>query len=76
MPKNKSEDLNNLLFETIEMLRDGEMDVERANAIAKTAQVIVNNTKNELEFMKEAKGIGVGSGFFAPMSREQKLIND
>ena len=34
MPKNKIQDLRNHLFETLEMLKDGDMDVSRASAIA------------------------------------------
>lgn len=53
MPKNKIEDLRNHLFETIEMLKDKEIDVVTAKAIADTAQVIINSAKVEIEFMKQ-----------------------
>lgn len=63
MPKNKIEDLRNLLFETMERLMDDEnpMDIDRAEAIGKTAQVIVNSAKVEVDFMKQT-GFG-GSQF-------------
>ena len=53
MPKNKIEDLRNHLFETIEMLKDKEIDVDTAKAISETAQVIINSAKIEIEFMKQ-----------------------
>lgn len=53
MPKNKIEDLRNHLFETIEMLKDKEIDVDTAKAISDTAQVIINSAKIEIEFMKQ-----------------------
>lgn len=53
MPKNKIEDLRNHLFETIEMLKDKEIDVNTAKAISETAQVIINSAKIEIEFMKQ-----------------------
>lgn len=53
MPKNKIEDLRNHLFETIEMLKDKEIDVHTAKAISDTAQVIINSAKIEIEFMKQ-----------------------
>lgn len=54
MPKNKIDDLRNLLFETIERLMDDDdsMDVERAKSIADVAQVIVNTAKAEIAFIE------------------------
>lgn len=55
MPKNKIEDLRNILFETMEKLMDDEdpMDLERAEAVAKVAQVVVNSAKVEVAFMQQ-----------------------
>lgn len=52
--KNKIEDLRNVLFETLDDLRDKEkpMDIERAKAIAGVAQVIVDSAKAENDFIK------------------------
>lgn len=47
MPRNKLSDLNNHLFATIEALYDGEMDVERARAIAAVADQIIGIKKVE-----------------------------
>ena len=51
MPRNKIEDLRNHLFETIEMLKEKEIDVNTAKAISEVAQVIVNTAKVEIQFI-------------------------
>jgi hypothetical protein len=55
MPKNKIEDLRNILFETMEKLMDDDdpMDVHRAKAIGDVAQVVINTAKVEVEFLKQ-----------------------
>lgn len=58
--KNKIEDLRNHLFETIEALRDDDMEVDRAKAIAGLAQVIVNSAKVENDFIKLTDSVGSG----------------
>lgn len=64
--KNKIEDLRDHLFETLEGLRDKEspLDIERAEAIARVAQVIVDTAKTENDFIKLTGNRG--SGFIAP----------
>jgi hypothetical protein len=49
--KNKLSDLRNHLFETIEALKDEEkpMDIERAKAISKVAQTVLDSAKVELK---------------------------
>lgn len=63
--KNKSEDLRNHLFATIEALRDLDkpMDLDRAKTIAHVAQTAINLAKAETEFL-ETVGRSSGSGFF------------
>ena len=51
MPRNKIEDLRNHLFETIELLKEKEIDVNTAKAISEVAQVIVNTAKVEIQFI-------------------------
>lgn len=53
MAKNKIEDLRNHLFETIEMLKEGDMEIDKAKAISEVAQVIINSAKVEVQFLKE-----------------------
>lgn len=52
--ENDITELRTLLFETIRNLKDGEkpMEIERAKAIADTAQVIINTAKVEIEYTK------------------------
>jgi len=54
MPKNKIDDLRDHLFATIEGLldKDEPLDIDRAEAVAKVAQVIVNSAKAESDFLK------------------------
>jgi hypothetical protein len=52
--KNKIEDLRNHLFETIEMLKDGDerMDLAKAKVISEVAQTIINSAKAETDYLK------------------------
>lgn len=52
MPRDKIQDLRHYLFETIEMLKDKEMDIATAKAIAEVSQVIVNTAKVEVSFIR------------------------
>lgn len=56
------EDLRNHLFVTLEGLldKDKPLEIERAAAIAKTAQVIVNSAKVEVDYLKISGGRGTG----------------
>ena len=60
--RNKIEDLRNHLFETIEKLKDDEIDIDKARAISDIAQVIINSAKIEVDFLKAVGG--EGSPFF------------
>jgi hypothetical protein len=53
MAKDKIQDLRHHLFETIEMLKDGDIEIEKARAISEVAQVIINSAKVEVQFLKE-----------------------
>ena len=52
MPKNKIVDLRNHLFETIEMLKDKEIDINTALAIARVSQSIIDTAKVEVQYLK------------------------
>lgn len=58
--KNKIPDLRNHLFEVIEGLKDKDhpMDIDRAEAIAGVAQVIINSAKVEVDYLKAVGGKG------------------
>lgn len=72
MARNKIEDLRNHLFETIEMLKDGDIELDKAKTIAEIAQVIVNSAKIEVDFIKVVHGDG--SGFIPVNDREHKQL--
>lgn len=58
----KIEDLRETLFDTIELIKAGKMDVEKAKAITNIAQVIVNSAKAEVDFLKNVNQQG-NTGF-------------
>ncbi|MFA6165410.1 MAG: hypothetical protein WC700_02255 [Gemmatimonadaceae bacterium] len=75
--KNKIEDLRNHLFATIEALQDPDkpMEIERAQAIADVAKVIVESAKTEVAFIKvvtDASGYaGVSGSGFIPLGEPE-----
>jgi hypothetical protein len=64
MTKNKIQDLRNHLFETIELLKDKEMDVDTALAIAQVSREIINTAKVEVQYLREVNG-NSDTGFMA-----------
>ena len=70
MPGNKMSDLRDHLFKTLEGLRDKSMDVDRAEAVASVASVVIESAKTELKFM-ELAGRDVNSDFFPPQKVPQ-----
>ena len=62
--KNKSEDLRNHLFATIEALQDKDdpMDIDRAKAVALVADKVIDLAKTEIKFI-EATGAVPNSDF-------------
>jgi predicted RNA methylase len=67
--KNKLSDLRDHLFETIEQLKDGDMQIDKAKTIADVAQVIINSAKVEVDYLKVTDQ-AQGTGF---MEREVQL---
>lgn len=68
-------DINSLrstLFDTLAMLKDNKIDLDRAKAINETAQTIINTAKVEVDYMK-ASG-ATGSTGFIPAT--QKALPD
>jgi hypothetical protein len=68
MPRNKLEDLRNHLFEQLERLTDDELDldkeVQRADAMCKIGNVLVQSAKAEIDFLRMIGTEGTGTGFF------------
>jgi len=52
MTKNKIQDLRNHLFETLEMLKDGDIEIDRAIAIADVSRAIIDTAKVEIQYIK------------------------
>lgn len=68
MAKNKIQDLREHLFETLEALKNNDvnMTIEKAKAIAEIGNVIVNSAKLEIDFIRvidKTDGIYPSTGF-------------
>lgn len=50
MAKKNIDDLRELLFATIEGVKDGTLDVDRAKMIGELSQVMVNSAKVEVQY--------------------------
>nr|VFK14969.1 MAG: hypothetical protein BECKLFY1418C_GA0070996_101213 [Candidatus Kentron sp. LFY] len=50
--KNTMTDVRNLLIETIESVKSGDMAIDKAKAIAQVAGVVVDSGKVEVDFLK------------------------
>lgn len=59
------------LFETLNLLKSGKIDVDRAKAVNETAQVIINTVKVEIDHMRIAGG---QSGFVAGVEKYPEQI--
>ena len=72
MSKHTIDDLRDMMFETLQALKDKEkpMEIERALAMKEVAQVIVNSAKVEVEHMRISGG--AGSGFIPVQSVDRK----
>jgi hypothetical protein len=70
MAKDKIQDLRHHLFETIEMLKDGDIEIDKAKAISEVAQVIINSAKVEVQFLKEM-GSNRHTGFIQLENKEE-----
>lgn len=56
------EALREHLFDALDSLKDGTMDVDRAKAVSDIAQTIINTAKVEVDFMR-ARGSDRSTGF-------------
>lgn len=64
-------DLREHLFDTLEMLKKGEMKPETAKAIVNVSQVIVDSAKVEVELIKHVGGFGTKSAFIPVEDSEE-----
>jgi hypothetical protein len=67
-------DLRELLFSTMEDLRAGKIDVEKAKQIGNIGQVIVNSAVAEVRHLKESGGIG--TGFIEELGPPKKIVRE
>jgi len=73
MARNKINDLRDHLFETLERLKEGDIDISTAKAMADVGQVIINSAKIEIDFIK-ATGSTKDSGFIKLQENNEKLL--
>ena len=73
MARNKINDLRDHLFETLERLKDGDIDIATAKAMADVGQVIINSAKIEIDFIR-ATGSTKDSGFIKLGDGNEKLL--
>jgi len=52
------EDLREILFDSLQQLKDGKMPIDRAKTIAELGQTVINTAKVEVEHIKATNGIG------------------
>lgn len=64
--------LREVLFETLNGLKTGKIDVEKAKAINETAQVLVNTAKVEVDYLKTVDARN-GTGFISPAAPTSML---
>ena len=73
MARNKINDLRDHLFETLERLKEGDIDIATAKAMADVGQVIINSAKIEIDYIK-ATGSTKDSGFIKLQENNEKLL--
>lgn len=79
MAHNKINDLRDHLFEMIENIKeakkpeDVQREIEKAEAISKVAQVIVNSAKVEVDYINAAGLIKSDSELFKPLHEVKQL---
>lgn len=49
-------DLRESLFDALELLKQGNLDIERAKAISEMSQVIINSAKVEVDYIRANNG--------------------
>ncbi len=70
MSGNTISDLRKHLFDAIDGVRSGSMDIDKAKTVADLAKVVVESAKVEVDFMKVRGDQGAGTGFIP----EQEVI--
>jgi hypothetical protein len=60
MAKKNIDDLRELLFDTIEGVKSGKLDIDRAKMIGELSQVMVNSAKVEVQYAQVTGQTGSG----------------
>lgn len=50
------DDLRSMLFETMQAVKDGSMDLDRAKVMGDLSQVVINTAKVEVQYLTSASG--------------------
>lgn len=69
---NNIDDLRTTLFDTLQGLKSGSVDIDRAKAICDVSQVIINTAKAETDYAR-ATGAAVRSSFIEPGTSKPAL---
>jgi hypothetical protein len=72
--RTKLNDLRDHLFETLEAVKDGSMDIDRAKMITQVAGTIIDTARVEIKFMEVIGGVDDASGFFPGSKRSAKQL--
>jgi hypothetical protein len=67
----KIEDLRDTLFDTIDLLKSGKIEVDKAKAIQSIAQTIVNSAKVEVDYLASINATA-STGFIQPETKQLK----
>lgn len=71
MARNRTiQDLRELLFDTIQGVKNGSVDIDKAKVIGDLSQVMVNTAKVEVDFIRATDGEQSG---FLSASQEESL---
>lgn len=73
MAKNKISDLRDHLFETLEKLKDGEIEIERAQAIVGVSNAIIGTARAEIDLMKAVNASAPASAAFFGMPEDRQI---
>jgi hypothetical protein len=68
------EDLRAVLFDTIQAVKDGKMEIDRAKVVSDLAQVMVNTAKAEVEYAKATGATGSSFLEMAPVTGPQGAL--
>lgn len=72
MARNKMTDVRDLLIESMERLRDGDMEPNQAKQMASLGKVLIDSAKVEIDFIDKTGSLG-GSGFINLSDDQKKL---